>query len=427
MAGRRALRAATRAMDLYSRYRQTRELGLLDESIDVARFALSAKQQDPSLHAGILSNLGNALRARFEHSADLADINAAIDAARGAIAATAKDDPHYAGRLSNLGNALRTRFEAARNPSDIDAAVAAERDALAAAPHGRPDRATILANLVTALTTRFLSSGDLADAADIDAAIHAGRDVAAATAQDLPTLIDAMYAVMARFERTEDVADINRMIELHRVILEDPAFCVLPASLRVHVLRNAGAMFLRRHHLTGNPADLQDALGPLQDGIELATPASEDLGSCLFNLGQALYNQFEDSGNPMRLEAAIAAYERIGREVPNDDVLDLPRVLMNLGHALHSKAKLFDQDALDPAIEAYRRALASTAEGSSDFPERLSGLGIALRERFRRTERRGDHRCKHRAARPGGRAVCGQPVHALGGSRQPRKSAQRPL
>ena len=67
------------------------------------------------------------------------------------------------------------------------------------------------------------------------------------------------------------------------------------------------------------------------------------------------------------LEAAIAAYERIGREVPDDVVLDLPWVLMWLGHALHEKALSFDPDALDPAIKAYRRALDLTPEGSQGF------------------------------------------------------------
>ena len=200
-------------------------------------------------------------------------------------------------------------------------------------------------------------------------------------------LIDA---VSARLKATADLADIDLAIELHGEILQDPAFSMLPASLRVHVLRNAGANFLRRYHLTDDPVDLQHAFDPLQAGMELAAPASEDLGSCLFNLAQALYAQYEYAGERSRLEAAIAAYERIEREVPDDVVLDLPWVLMFQGHALHEKALSFDPDALDPAIGAYRRALDLTPEGSPEYPERLSGLGIALRERFHRTGSRED-------------------------------------
>jgi tetratricopeptide (TPR) repeat protein len=310
------------------------------------------------------------------------------------VGATPHDDPNYAGHLSNLGNALRTRFQITGNPADIDEAVTTERDALVAIPHARPDRAKTLANLARALTVRFLGSGDLADIADIDGAIDAARDAVAATSPDdhdragsLRALIDA---VSARLKLTVDLADIDLAIELHGEILQDPAFSMLSASWRVHVLRNAGAAFLRRHHLTEDPADLQHALDPLQEGIELAAPASEDLGSCLFNLAQALYLQYEHSGERSRLVAAIAAYERIRREVPDDVVLDLPWVLMFQGHALHSKALSFDPAALDPAIEAYRRALDLTPEGSPEYPERLSGLGIALRERFHQTGRRED-------------------------------------
>ena len=380
------LDAARRAMDLYSRYRQTGDLGSLNESIDMFRFALSAKHHGPALRAAILSNLGNALRARSEQTGSLSDVDAAIDACRSSVGVTSHDDPEYAGRLSNLGNALRTRFQITGNPADIDEAVTTERDALAATPHARPDRAKTLANLASALTVRFLGSGDQANIADIDGAIDAARAAVAATSPDghdragfLRALIDA---VSARLKLTADLADRDLAIELHGEILQDPAFSMLPASLRVHVLRNAGANFLRRYRLTDDPADLQHALDPLQEGIELAAPASEDLGSCLFNLARALYSQYEHSGGRSRLEAAIAAYERIGREVPDNVVLDLPSVLMFQGHALHSKALSFDPDALDPAIEAYRRALDLTPEGSPEYPERLSGLEIALRERF---------------------------------------------
>ena len=395
MAGRkRALTAAMRAMDLYSRYRQTGDLGSLNESIDVFSFALSAKHHDLALRAAILSNLGNALRARSEQTGSLSDVDAAIDACRSSVGVTPDDDPSYAGRLSNLGNALRTRFQITRNPADIDEAVTAERDALAVTPHARRDRAKTLANLASALTIRFLGSGDLADIADIDGAIDAARGAVAATSPDdhdrtgfLRALIDA---VSARLKLTADLADRDLAIELHGEILQDPAFSMLPASLRVHVLRNAGANFLRRYRLTDHPADLQYAFDPLQEGIELAAPASEDLGSCLFNLAQAFYYQYEYSGERSRLEAAIAAYERIGREVPDEVVLDLPLVLMFQGHALHSKALSFDPDALDPAIGAYRRALDLTPEVSPEYPERLSGLGLALRERFHQTGRRED-------------------------------------
>ena len=311
MAGRkRALTAAMRAMDLYSSYRQTGDLGSLNESIDLFSYALSAKYRDRALRAAILSSLGNALRARSEQTENLSDVDAAIDACRSSVGETPHDDPEYAGRLSNLGNALRTRFQITRNAADIDGAVTTERDALAATPHARPDRAKTLANLASALTVRFLGSGDLADVADIDGAIDAARDAVAATSPDdheragfLRALIDA---VSARLKTIADLADIDLAIELHSEILQDPAFSTLPASLRVHVLRNAGANFLRRSGLTDDPADLSHAFDPLQEGIELAAPASEDLGSCLVNLAQALYFQYEHSGERSRLDPSFA-------------------------------------------------------------------------------------------------------------------------
>jgi len=95
-------------MDLYSRYRQTGDLGSLNESIDVFSFALSTEHHDPALRAAILSNFGNALRARSERTRSLSDVDAAINACRSSVGVTLHDDPDYAKRLSNLGNALRT-------------------------------------------------------------------------------------------------------------------------------------------------------------------------------------------------------------------------------------------------------------------------------------------------------------------------------
>jgi hypothetical protein len=78
--------------------------------------------------------------------------------------------------LSNLCSALLARFERTGDQADIDDAVTAARDAAAAIPPDHPNRAAVLFNLCAALRARFERTGDQAD---IDDAVTAGRDAVA--------------------------------------------------------------------------------------------------------------------------------------------------------------------------------------------------------------------------------------------------------
>ncbi|WP_239405388.1 CHAT domain-containing protein [Frankia sp. Cj3] len=93
------------------------------------------------------------------------------------------------GPLSNPGAALRSRFERSGVQADLDDAVTAARDAAAATPADHPDRAMYLSNLGSALCIRFERMGELAD---LDAAVEAGR--AAAEVKMAPPRVRAIAA-----------------------------------------------------------------------------------------------------------------------------------------------------------------------------------------------------------------------------------------
>ena len=328
-------------------------------------------------------------------------LDQAVAAFRDAVAVASVDDSQRARYLLGLGEVLRVRFEQAGDAADLTAAVDAGRKAVAVAPHDDP---WSLTSLAVTLTWRFKRTGDMAD---INAAVDAARrGVANASGDDPACLGNLGLALLYRFERTGSLADLDAAIQASR----RAAGAAADASHRRAALNNLGTMLTRRFGQTGEAADL-DA------GVEISRQAvaagpRDDPGS-LSNLATALRARFNHAGSLADLDAAIEAG---GRAVAAAGPGHHQRVgcLTALGTALHMRfARTEEVTDLDAAIAALGEASAGAAPGHLNRAIVLANLAGVLRTGY---ERLGDPVYLDGAIEAGGQAIAlmsaGQPQQA---------------
>jgi MFS family permease len=198
--------------------------------------------------------------------------------ATGSAGAVPASGPTAAGQLALasvlalLSDALRLRFERAGSAADLDAAVQAGRDAAAAAPPGHPDRAANLSNLALALQARSALTGSRPD---LDAAVQAVRAAVDLTPQDGPNRARALSnlssALRARFQRTGSTDDLDTALEASMA-----ALATAPDDDPDHprLLGDVGAALLLRFQRTGALGDLDGCVEASQAALA-AMPADE--------------------------------------------------------------------------------------------------------------------------------------------------------
>jgi tetratricopeptide (TPR) repeat protein len=317
-----------------------------------------------------------------QRTGDSATLNAAIELLQRALNAALAGDPDRVWILSNLGIALQTRFEGTGDLADLNAAVAAARDA-AAAPPDHPSHAKYLTNLGQILRARFERTDDRAD---IDEAVTVSRDAAAATPPDHPNRPAMMFnlglVLQARFERVGDLTDVDEAISATRAAVaaappDDP--------YRAGMLTNLGLALRGRFERTGELADINDAAAAAREAADITPPGSPDRAGILNNLGIAAQMRSTRTGNLADLNEAVTAF-RAAAAPPGHS--DRTGILNNLGVALRGRFERTGELAdIDDAVAVGRDAAAITEVGNPNRAATLSNLSAALLRRF---ERAGD-------------------------------------
>jgi len=306
----------------------------LSESIDVGRQALAASKRNDPLQVYILSNLGRSLYEWFERTRETASLNEAIGLFRQAIEAANiyEDLIDATDPAAKLAQALWTRFEQMGDAADLHEAIALGRQVVAATPPGDPSLASRQTYLVEALRARFSHAGEqdglneaigLARQAlgaispdhpsffedGLNEAIGLARQALGATSPDHPSFIERAASLAktlrARFERTQDVADLDEAITLFRkgmtIELEEVYTAALFAQL--------GRSLLMRFQKLGDVRDLDEAVALCQQAVKIVPPEHPERAGCLLDLGETLEARFTRTNSSVDLSNAIMAWK----------------------------------------------------------------------------------------------------------------------
>jgi CHAT domain-containing protein/tetratricopeptide (TPR) repeat protein len=217
----RALSCGNLAISLHARYKQCGDLGLLDEAIELEREALALRPLGHPDRALRCANLAVSLDKRYEHCGDLGLLDEAIELEREALALRPPGHPGRALSCGNLGGSLHARYEQCGDLRLLDEMIELEREALALQPPGHIDRALSCGGLGRSLHARYKQCGDLRL---FDEAIELEREALALRPPGYPNralgCANLAISLHDRYRQCGDLDLLNKAIELQREALD---------------------------------------------------------------------------------------------------------------------------------------------------------------------------------------------------------------
>jgi tetratricopeptide (TPR) repeat protein len=144
--------------------------------------------------------------------------------------------------------------------------------------------------------------------------------------------------------------------------------------------------FLYRYQRTGQPADLEEAIGLFRKAVMSSQENDPDHAAYLNNLGSALRDRFQHTAEEPDLEEAIVVFRRAVEASREDDCSDHAAYLSNLGGALRVRfGRIGKVSDLVEALGFLRKALAVSPENDPHHAAHLSNLANALRDHVKLT------------------------------------------
>ncbi|SHN38547.1 CHAT domain-containing protein [Cryptosporangium aurantiacum] len=328
-----------------------------------------------------LINLSDAARARFLLTGATDDLDAAVRYGREAVDEAAAPPQETAAAWTNLASALHARFQRLRMPADLDDAVHAAEQAAAALRPDDPLTAARLANVATVRQLRHAHTRARRDA-------HGGRDARDRTRRDArdPTRRDpapdadrqvALRAAAAAVDALRPDAPESASVwsTFGNTLLgaddSDAAVGREVAGLRVDAHRHALALTARRHrsyrsrladlagalaaryHLTGDAADLREAIRVQRRAVAASTNGADpdpDHARMLSNLAVLLRARYERTRRPGGWREAADRWRAASAEVAAP-------VTVRVGAAYSAARLLADAGDLDAALTDYTAAI----------------------------------------------------------------------
>ncbi|TDC28599.1 CHAT domain-containing protein [Micromonospora sp. 15K316] len=306
----------------------------------------------------LLNNLGEAQRELADAAGEPELLEPAVATLRAAVAASDADAPLLPRALSNLGVALQALFARTQDLATLTESIAVLRRALAAAPPGHPDRLLVLTNYGGAVNRRVeLAIEGTADATPETEGPDRHRPPPAELERDARTAVTLLReaAELARHEADEEWTPVAHTLAL---------------------------ALLLRHRLTGDMADVDDAVRLLRDVRAAMPPSTPDGHRLLTNLGSALRLRFQAGRSGDDTAELLSACRSAVASLPAGHP-DRAMCLINLAGAVETVADVSPRGG-DPAAAGSARSAADrgpVAPPRADVPAvDLVEAAAALRE-----------------------------------------------
>ena len=402
---------------------------LLEEAVGWYRHAVASAGEHGSYRHVHQYGLGRALRLRHKRTGDLQDLDEAVEWQRGALADAPVPASERPRQEAGLAETLMDRHHLTGDRQDLADCLDLYRSALHQTPEGHPDRIVRLNNLGAALAAWNELTGDAQASDESVARLRAARGTGTgpgpgSRSEAWRTDVGLAEHLVKEHARTERPEDIHEAVALYERALAalDPAALEWPWLLdrtcdallvhgeqsrdlkyTDHALRllhhgmatrpaavaevawkaRLGRAHRKRHTLTGDPEDLDQAVAFDRAAIDGFRGTPENLSVATRELAAALRDRHRVTGSPADLEEAIGLCRSLlaepGTTGPAPIHVELARCLL----ARHQVGG--DLTDLDPCIGLLRSALDAGPDSGIDRPALLGLCGDALMARFRHT------------------------------------------
>ena len=399
------------------------EMRAIDLAVDCHRRATQLADPASVRLPEYLDTLAIDLSARFDDRQQQADLDDAIESWRKAVrlaeGITGFDPSHLADFRINLTRVLELRFERGGALADLDAAI----DSLEAAQRGPSTGGAPPGGVLRMLTRLLLQRHGLSkDIADLDRLIDVHR-CSLERAEDAPPSLDARAALArllaSRFDATQRDDDLAQAIDVLAPALDTIVTQrTLAGSDEAKAAGYLADLLHHRYQRARDDADLAAALAWSRRAFDATPPEEANLkGALSADLARQARQAYMHHKQRALLEEAIDAGRR-SLTLLDADNEQRPRVMAGLGGDLLQKVSAerdeSDRASLDQAIDTLRTAVDEGERGGSLQPGWLHNFASALRLRFRLHGKRADAAAAVDAWR---RALKLQPTDVEGASR----------
>jgi hypothetical protein len=335
----------TQAVAASSKFTMTADPRWADFSLRAARDALSlAKQQDRQVSPCMVT-VAQQLFTLHESTGSPVALDEAISLLQDAASLASDQEKRLV--FNSLGAVLSRRFGLRADIQDIDAAISAfETSARAAGPGMHPAH-HVLNNLGFAFVQKSFRTKE---PALLDQAIGCLEEAILQVSGANRTFLLARLAgtLMERFRYTDDLADLERCVELSEEVFRDPGH--LHRRTLLTALGAYGNALRRRYRRGGRPSDLDRAIGALERALPEARGDAANGPQHLRDLALAYQDRYQLIGADNDLQRGIALYkESVKSAVALDPSVALDSALL-LGNWSESR-----DDWLE-AARAYQQA-----------------------------------------------------------------------
>lgn len=228
--------------------------------------------------------------------------------------------------LNGLGNVLRERYAATGSKNNLNDAIDIYKMALALSPDNAPIRSIILNNLAIGLRDRFDQDNNLAD---LNEAIEAWYEALRLTKDPkyIPSIFSNLgeglkYRYIFYYEHSQKelaIQDLNEAIFFSQKAVESSSNKLIDKAMYLGNLGNQLSElhgFLRDSSKQKEASDALDkAIAVFEDVINLLPRESRDVIGSHSNLGRALRDKYNLSGNVSFLLRSFHAYKKANKSL----------------------------------------------------------------------------------------------------------------
>jgi tetratricopeptide (TPR) repeat protein len=377
---------------LRTRYGETDDVGVLDEAIEFYRAVLDLRPIGHLYRATSCTYLAGSLMARYQQTGALDLLDEAIGLEREALDLRPLGHPDRSESCTNLADSLMTHYRQTGDVVLLDEAIELGREALDLRPQGYPDRSESCTNLAKSLVMRYQQTGDVVllgeaiaverEALDLRPPGHPNR---------AESCTNLFHCLMMRYQQTCDVALLDEAIELKREALAlSPSGCPNHARSCASLARS----FMDRYQQTGNSTLLDHAIALKREALALTPPERRSRANSCTNLASCLVERYQQTGDLALLDEAIELAREALTKLPpghRDCANPLGHLVCIEAHTILVKSLVEryqgtdNSTLLDKIIELGREALALSPPGHPDRAESCTYLASCLLMRYQET------------------------------------------
>lgn len=369
--------------DLLFRLYQTKEtLTDLDEAIHIARQAVNEIRQTPETNVAApgakienLDFLGHLLLERYKKAGSMADLDESIK-----MASQQAHIIFFSNRRQTSGGfrSLMSTYWAEKTNAVADSALLAQTATQGAIiPIGKGiNQVGSLSKLGNRLYIRYRKARKLDDLLEVVQIKRLLVDMMPNNS-DLADLSAHLGEV---YDQTQSPTAINEAIGILTQLVDTTS----NDSDRATNLVTRAVQLSRRHQISGNMAELDEAIEARTQAIKMIPDGDQRKVEYLPDLGALYYRKYGITRTRSFLDESIAISKKAANAMSEDDP-DRAKALSNISYGLLQKYKSTNVlTDLEEAINLGREATDATPNGCLNWEIILERLGIGLYQRYLR-------------------------------------------